>query len=491
VGFLKDGMSRLMQRAMYNPDFVKDDSFNSSTQNVFRDPQLEIYDAYFENRQYANLPGWNTAAAVAGRPVNMRERAPLIKPPFARGLSSLVASKLIGPTVFPKISIPDLPDDQAYWRAILSGSQLQMFLLEPMKRMINTGAIFVRFHLVGNSIKKEWFSAKFCYPVFDESGELEEITIKYIYSDPNDIDDMGNPRRKWFRMDLGQNAETTFDNPPYVLGESDPIFTPVDTVEHNFGFVQGEWLSTTGEGDGYGLVSDIMGFIDELAYSLSASSKAVGYNQDPQVTFSGMNSDEMDNVVRSAEKSWLLGREGKAAFLESNLTGVARAMELRDKITQNLSLLSRVVLLDPEKIVGSAQSAKAMEVLHGPLKDMVDELRLPVTTGLERLILKMGAANFLSFEGGGPFIIAIPQGFVLQQLSFDLKWPEIFQHTLEDTSNKVGYTTKALAGGIIGPRTAVMHIADDFNIEDIDQELADIQAHAQAVAALNPFNGGF
>ncbi len=455
---------------------------------IFRDPKLEKLDAYYENRQYDALLPWDMDKDAYGGAVPVRSKKPRLKVAFARTLVARVTSKLLGPTVFPAINIPDFPDDQEYFRAVVRESNLQSFLLEPTRRMLNTGEIFIRFFIGGGTFKKEWYPAKYCYPVYDDAGELELLTIQYVYSDLEDKDDNGAPKKKWFKLDLGNMVETKYDNPPYERGK-EPEFQPVETAEHNFGFVQGEYMTTTGDPKGYGLICDITDFIDELCYSLSQSSKAVSYNQDPQLILSQMTEDEMADLIRSSSKGWNLGKSGEASFLETNLTGVQVAMELRDKVRLNIQDISRIVLLDPEKIVGNAQSAKAMEVLHGPLKDLVDELRMPIGGSLRKLITKMGAANILATEQGMEAPIMLPPGWKLQSLAIELKWPAIFQQTLEDLQKKVALAAQAHTTGIIAPRTATRYVAEDFGIDDIEEELKEIAAAQAAMAALNPFGG--
>ena len=249
--------------------------------------------------------------------------------------------------------------------------------------------------------------------------------------------------------------------------------------------MQGEWFSTTGDGDGYGVVSDITDFIDEINYSLSQSSQAVSYNQDPQLTLNKLDESEMEGLIRSSTKAWNLGRDGEARFLESNLSGVERAIELRDRMSQNIQDIARIVLLDPEKIVGSAQSAKAMEVLHGPLKDMVDELRIPIGDSMKKLVLKMGIATLLASKQGIDTPIIIPPGYQPTSLDIQLDWPPIFQQTIEDLQKKVQVAVSAASGNIISRKTATTFIAKDFGIMDVEAEHQEIAAQP----VFNPFGG--
>jgi hypothetical protein len=479
-------LSRTQKQASLNLGIVASDCKNDS---IFRDPELEKLDAYYENRQYASLVPFDLEIDAAGMGIPLRKRQPRIKIAFAKTLASRVTSKLLGPSVFPAIKIEDNPDDQEYFRAIVRESNLDSFLLEPTRRMVNCGEVFVRFYLSNGAFKKEWFHSKYCYPTFQDNGDLQGMRIQYVYDDPSDVDDNGSPKKKWFRLDLGMQSEIKYDNPPYDP-EQDPDdvqFAEVARADHNFGFVQGEWFTTTGDPEGYGLCEDITDFIDELSYSLSQSSKAVSYNQDPQLTLSNMTEDEIGTLVRSSTKAWNLGKDGKGEFIESNMSGVERAMDLRDKVRMNIQDITRVVLLDPDKIIGSAQSGKAMEVLHGPLKDLIDELRMPVGTSFKRLVLKMGYANLLAQAGGIPAAIPLPPGYVPQSMAFELKWPPLFEQTLDDLKNKVAIATQASTANIIARATATKFVAEDFGIEDVDAE----QALIAAQPIFNPFGGGF
>ena len=462
--------------------------------NVFRDDRLEQLDAYFENRQYDHLPDWDINEDQNGNHISVRKRKPRLRHPFVKTLSQRLAAKLVGLSVFPSFIVEDSPDDNEFIKALVRESRLQTAVLEPFRRMVSTGSVFIRFYLSGGAMKMEWYSSKFCYPEFQENGELESVVIKYTYLDKEEKDENGDYRRRWFKMELNTQSEILFDNPEYKENV-EPEFVEVSRVDHGLGFVQGEWGKigdTSGENesiDGYGLTADLMDFVDELNYSLSQSSQAVAYNQDPQLAINGMDEEEMSTLIRSVTKSWNLGREGKAGFVESGMEGVKTALDLRDKVRLNIQDITRIVLLDPEKIVGSAQSAKAMEVLHGPLKDLVDELRPIVERIMKNLVIKMALATLMANRQGIDVPLVIPAGYMPQSLDMMVDWPPIFQQTMEDLQKKVAIASSAKTGGIIAPATATRYIAKDFGIEDIDAELKAISEAQAAEAALNPFGG--
>ena len=455
---------------------------------AFRNPKLETLDAYYERRQYKGLAEWAEEVDASDQAIPLRKKKPLFNLALSKTLCARVASKLIGEDVFPEPTIPESPDDEEFFKAVVEQAQLKSRLIEPVRRMLNAGSVFVRFYIQEGQYKIKWYHAKYCYPTWQGNGELELMTIMYTYDDHEDVDTNGKPRKKWYRIDLGMEEEILFDNPLFEE-DKEPQFVPLRTVEHGLGFVQGEFFKTAempDSDDGYSLVEDILEFVDELNYSLSQSSKATSYNQDPQLVLKKLTEDEMDRLlVRSSSKSWNMGREGEAQFLETNLSGVERATELRDKVKNHIVDITRVILLEPEKIVGSAQSAKAMEVLHGPLVDLVKELRPVFGAHYKKLVLKISLATLIAQRQGLDIPIMIPPGYSLQSFNLDLMWPEIFQQTIQDLRDKVGVVTSATSNNIISRATGRRFFQQDFKIDDLEAEGVAVDTQTN----LNPFGG--
>jgi len=456
---------------------------NVAAAKKVRDPYLDILDSYYENRAYEHLMDWVQPAGMESH-VPLRKRKPLLQYNFAKVLSNRVTGKLVGRNVFPSFNIEDDPDTTDLIRLVIQQSRIKSKIIEPMRRMLNSGSVLVRFAIIDGQYKVEHFLGKYCYPEFDSVGGLQRVEIKYVFEDPNEVDETGKAVLKWFRMDLETDKEIVYDNPRFNPAEKEPIFKIVNEVVHDLGFVQAEWFRTTEEStDGAALIEDLMGFIDALNYSLSQSDQAISYNQDPQLLIKGMDEDEIDTLIRSAMKAWNLGKEGDASVLEAGLTGPAMAQENRDRLLQRAQDVARVVLLDPEKIVGSAQSAKAMEVLHGPMIDMINELRPQIEYHLKNLVEKMTVATLVVNRQGGLKAITIPPGFTPKSFNIVVTWPEIFPLTLEDLQKKVGVASSAATANIISRETALRFIAKDFGVEDIEEEVSKVNAQP----IFNPF----
>jgi hypothetical protein len=470
---------------------------NARAVRKFRDPRLEKLDAYYDARQYDNLTDWEKAVEQSSEPggeyVPIRKRKPRINYNLAKAVCARVTAKLIGASVWPTFNVVDDPDTTEYLRVVQKLSGLRHKLVEPVSRSLACGSAFVRFFVVEGVLQLESYQSKYCYPTFAPTGELFAVQIKYVFEDPEERDAHGDPVKKWYRLDLTTEADILYDNPVYREGEPEPEFQVVEQAEHALGFVQGEWFRTSEKKhapDGPSLIEDALDFIDEFNYSLSQSSQAVSYNQDPQLVVKGVDEDELETLIRSATKAWNLGRqEASAEFLETSLTGVEAASDLRDRMKAMFVDLVRVVFLDPEKIVGSAQSAKAMEVLHGPLVELIDELRPQYEPRIKGLLVKMGVALLKLEEEGYDTAIVIPQGYKPVSLEVEALWPPIFPLTLEDLQKKVQTAASAKSAFMISTETAVRYIAKDFGVEDVEAEIAKIDADMKAQAAANPFGG--
>lgn len=491
-GRLFGGNSRLREQAKNNLGIIMTDIMNRNQQ--FRDPNLDLMDAYYENRQYDDLVEWDQAASNEDY-IPVRKRKPRIIYNVAKLLVTKVAAKLVGSAVFPTFVVEDDADDTDFFRVVQTASNFRANLVQPFKHLLTSGSVFVRFYLVNGLPIIEHYNAKFCYPVFDAANELETLEVRYVFSDPDDKDSQGVPKKKWYRMILSKTVDILYDTPDYREGAGIPDFQEVERNEHGLGWVQGEWFRTEKHKfspDGPAIFADVLDFIDDLNYSLSQTSQAVAYNQEPQLAVNGVDEDELDNLIRSSQKAWNLGKDGKAAFVNSDLKGVEQAGNTRDHFRNRMLEVVRVVILDAEKIVGNAQSGKAMELMHGPLVELIDELRGIVEPNLRNLLVKLGLTLLAFGERGQDTVLDVPNGYIPSSLDLTLQWPAIFPVTIDDIKNKIAAAAQATTAKILSREWATRWIAQDVGIEDVEEELQRIAAEPD----LNPFGsfgggGGF
>ncbi len=459
---------RIQERVDNNLGIIRPGGANGQ----YRNAKLDKIDKYLSSTQYDDKMDWIEAQSL-DEYVPIRQRKPTIIYPLPAVIVDRLGSKIAGEETFPKFTIEEDEETSYLISLIIKHTMFKSKMLETIKTTVAFGSCFVRFKLILGKLIIEKYNPKYCYPVFNEANELTKVEIKYIFEDWEDVDNKGKPKKKWFKLEVTENYDVIY-NTPEALNTTEPTFEELEKVEHGLGFVQGEWFRTTEnqhEIDGPGIVAPIMPFVDSLNYNLSQSDKAVSYALDPQAVFSGMSEDEIEDLIKSSSKGWALGREGSAQFLEIGGSGIQRAQESRDSLDTKVQDITRIIMLNPEKIVGSAQSAKAMEVLHGPMIDLINELKPYFEKSMVNLLLKMLMSLIIYNKRGEELFIQMPAQYMPKATDISTKWGDIFPKTMLDLQQKVQTVVSAANANIISRETALKMLAKDFNVEDIELEL--------------------
>ncbi len=484
-------LSRLRRFAQNHLGTIMTEDMNQTKE--FRSDHLELLDAYYENRQYDDLPEWDEAISQTRVDyVEVRKRKPRIIYNLGKVMVEKVASKLVGSATFPQFIIEDEDDDTAFLRTVIKASKFRSKMIDPIKKMLISGGVFERYFFINGNIQMEYALSKYCYPTFDAIGELDTIDIKYVYEDQKEKDHNGKPARKWYRLQLNKNQDILYDNPEYRPGTM-PDFKVVAQQDHNLGWVQGEWFKTHDDKfdyDGIGLFSDITGFIDELNYSLSQSSQANSYAQEPQLTLTKIDEDELDNLIKSTEKAWNLGREGEAKFLESTGEGIKTAIELRDKMHVLALNVARVCLQDPDKAAAQAQSGEALKQMNAPLIELIDDLRAVIEPKMVNLLLKIALTALHYNSMGEETVITTPPGYMPKSLDVTVQWPLIFPATIKDILAAAQACQSLSQGQIISRESLTRWIASMMpSVDNIEEELAKIAAQEPLPSPFGSFGG--
>jgi len=467
------GMSRSEKRANNNLGIVLNTGNEKSDR--YRSPKLCVVQSYLEGTQYDGKQDWDQAAC-SDTHVPLKDRKPKIIYPFAKVFADRLSSKLLGRSTFPAVKVEDDEDTSYFTKIVLNGTFFQARMLDMCKKLVAYNSCFVRFKMTNGSLKLEKYNPNYCYPSFDPAGNLDFIEIKYVY-DTGETDNKGKKIERWYKLILSTTTDTLFSNPIYVEN-SKPEFEVVSSIEHNLGYVQGEWFSIgedlySPDGESEPFILQIKDFVDAINYNLSQTDTATNYGNDPQLVLSGMDEDDIDKLIKSSAKAWALGREGKAAFLEVAGSGLEASRETREDFFKRVQDIARIVMLDPEKMQASAQSGKAMEVMHAPLVELVNEIRPWIEKGFKSLIAKMIdtiiTLNTLGFETQ----FTMPEDFVPASMEFTITWPPVFELTTQDKQQVVSIGLQASNGNIISRDTALKWIQSqgvDFGVEDFELE---------------------
>jgi len=476
------GSSRSEKMASNNLGIISSD--NQTTK--CRSQKLKEVEGYVNGTIYNGLTEWEDARCSENY-IPTRKRKPKIIYPFAEVFGERISSKVAGYSTFPKIKIEDDEEANYLLQLIVDGGFLKPRLLSAAKLLAIYNSVFVRFYFAEGMLKVESYNSNYCYPVFSDGGTLQEIEIKYVY-DSGETDDQGKPIFKWYRLLLSESADIEFDNPVFdSSSQGEPEFTEVSRNDHQLGFVQGEWISigesSTGvDGDREPFIFKIKGFIDSLNYNLSQTDQANEYGLEPQLKLTGIDEEEVETLIKSSAKAWALGREGKAEYLEVAGSGIETAQKVSMDFYKKVQDIARIVMLDPEKIVGSAQSAKAMEVLHGPMVELINEIRPWFEKGYNSLCEKIMTAIIVLTHEGFQTQFIVPDGWIPQSTTIKAVWPPIFELTTQDKQQLVSMGIQTSNANLVSRQTIgqwLQNMGVDFGIDDWELEVQKINSQQQ------------
>lgn len=453
-----------------------------------RSPDIAMLNAYFDGTQYDHLQKWEVSNQEGMPYTPIRMRKPRVIYNLPKRVCVTFASKLVGENVFPTFKIEGTGqqelEDQEFLKLLVEECGLKSIMPAAMRKMAAAGAVLLRFRINDfGAVRMEVFDSNVCYPTFDDNNELEVVRIRYTYDDVLERDKDGKPLEKWFQLDLGKGSDILYDNPLYDK-DSVPVFKAVNQVDHQLGYVQAEWFRTCEDRhhiDGESLLGGgACSLFDEINYSLSQSSQAVSYGQEPQLAFKGMDVGAISQLERTSSRAWNLGREGEAKFLETDLMAVERAQDMRDRVRLAVQDVSRIILQDPEKLVGSAQSGRAMEILNEPLVDLITEIRPLVGKRMSSMLLKLAVACIRNVRMGLPAPVQVPPNYVpINFPTMKLVWPKIFEETTEDIQKRTAIAVSAANANIVSRKKAIEFVARHFDITDVEAEMAAIESQKQ------------
>ena len=176
------GKSRTQKRIDNNLGIISGSKVGRNKR--YRDDRLHKLDQYFDGTQYDHLPSWDQDAKSEYIPI--RQRKPRINFRFGKRVANEIASMLFGTKRFPKIHVEDDPYMTMYLSLVEKSAELQARMVEATRHMVVAGSVFVRFYFIEGQVRVETYRAKYCYPVFDEQGELEFVDVIYTFKDEND-----------------------------------------------------------------------------------------------------------------------------------------------------------------------------------------------------------------------------------------------------------------------------------------------------------------
>ena len=453
---------------------------------LFRSLELNLYNNYLENKQYDHLIPWEPN--ISSQQMDNRTTQPKVIFPMAEISTGIVNGLLTSEESRLMLSLDD-SNKQLNLDDFIDEVQLWNHLSYLMPSFLCNGSAFLSFFTtISDKIKMKFYNSMHCWPQFDGDGELHSILIRYIY-DTGELNERGEKIFRWFQMRKDKEKEILYDNPIFHPEINEvPKFTEVERVIHNLGFVQGAWLTTSffdAVPDGKSYIRSAIPLMDSMNYRLSKEDSAVFYNLFPLLYAKGMSIDDV--IEDSKEKQGVIkdgaikgmnilatdtpANKSDMGFLESGMTGLQISENFHIRMLQLMQYTLSTVLLDPEKLAGYAQSAKAMEALHRPVIQYVKKIRPQIKKAICSILDKLEKiSNSAKTE------YRLPEGTT--KLA-EKKWGLIFEDTPADVATKVQSASTAVMSKIISKKTATKHLAPSFGIENVEEELKQIDSESE------------
>ena len=469
------GYTRMQQYSMLNPGI----SYKGLAQSkigkyLFRKPELEIYDRYMKNLQYHDKREWK--GDLTNQQMDTRKTQPKKVFPLPRIASDMLSSHITAEESRLTFQV-DEEKKQEIIDQFIEEIMLWPALEAGFSSLFSNGSLFIRFFMGSDGkIHLDNENTKSCWPVFNENGELESVTIRWIYH--TDQYDKEKPIYKWAQYVCGKDKDILYDNPRYEPDKTiPPEFKVVETLNHGSGFVQGVWIKngfTNQSTDGHSCLDGALDWLDDFNYMGSKESNALYYSLFPILVGLGVAKEDFEEYMKKLramagspaplETFNMVTTNNKDAnlhFLETSNNGLSLTQAYSQHNVQLMEHILGIYLPDKDRALAYAQSGKAMEFLYKPVVQKVKQMRPFIKKGICELLDK----------------IAQKSSEITPELfkASDKKWGPLFSDTVQDISQRVGYTLQAVQAQIISKKTATKHLAADFGIKNVEDELKEIE----------------
>lgn len=488
------------------------------------------------------LEAWYCGTQYEGRPsfwsqdVPLRERSPVVQSQFARSAIQRLATLVFGDRSFPRIKVEAegyrttlstqerdalqaLVDDIA--RSLSLSKRMREVLTEGLK----CGAACVLVGLVEGRPTMRLLPTKWCTPTLRPDGSVESLAIEYKHPSPHDPSQW-----MWHRREITARADRTYASVEVVEGQpprwGDYTETPLECCPVVWVRNDAEATASPDQIDGHALIEGLEDEVEALDFELSQLYRNALYNGEPQLVQIGVDGDApmvapqgrtaneggfswLNSVApgwlrpltngsggggasatkKAPGKLWKLPQGGDAKMVESTGAGAAIIAGAIKELRRVLTDASGVVLFDVDSAGGGDLAARTLAMLHAPMIDHADNLRVEYGDALARILdmmLRVLSGTLATSQGVllRTYDAAAP---VLARLygvgpdrarrwlgpSLSLAWGAYFEPSAQDRAAAVDTAMKASGGQpVLSHRAAVASVASLFGVTDVDAEVA-------------------
>ena len=444
---------------------------------------LDILRRVLDGTLYDVLPyQFHDERTAGGEYVPLRSRRPSVRYGLCRVVVEDSVALLFSEAHFPTFDCAD--------RAVASTladvakeSRLNQTMIEAALRG-STGSAAVLMRVLRGRVFFSVLDARNLTPEWDPEAPdtLARVTERYkvrgktLAADGYDVPDPDLDY--WFARRWDGEQETWFLPAPVEEPQPAPLVDDARTVAHKLGFVPVVWIrnlpgpSATGDPiDGACTFRAAIETSIEIDYQLSQAGRGLKYSSDPTLLIKEPAGADGE-MVKGAGNALVVSEKGDAKLLEIGGTASAAVMEyvraLREfaleSVHGNRASADRLT---------AAQSGRALELMNQSLIWLADNLRVSYGEGalldLARMVIRASHVYRLSVFGE-------PVKPLDRAARVSLKWPSWYPASADDKQSQARTLATLARSGHISRHSAVQSIADGYDIEDVDAELARIAA---------------
>jgi len=368
--------------------------------------RMDRLEAYFRGRQDDHKQyNWDgdmvavgqEAAIKPGWYVPLRQRRPDTRYDLGALVVTRLTSMLFGVDRFPELQVEGDEDAEDYIKALCTESRLASRMIEARNLGGATGTSCLSFAFKAGKPRVEVHNAKHV-TVLRWADEDERVCAAVLktYTYTRRVFDPSSGKLKdvlyYYARYWDEAQEIVWEPIPKSLAETDRwTQAPHKAVPHSFGFCPFYWvqnLANSQEPDGDSDFGGLTDNIDQMNQLLSSTARGVKANCDPTLVVR-MEPGANDGSVRKGSENAIFS-PGGADYLTLPGDAPTASLGMAEKLRAFTLDVASVVLADPEKLSGAAQSAQALRILYAPMLAKCDLLREQYGEfGIKRVLVGM------------------------------------------------------------------------------------------------------
>ncbi|OHD20435.1 MAG: hypothetical protein A2064_01445, partial [Spirochaetes bacterium GWB1_66_5] len=382
------------------------------------------------------------------------------------------------------------------------------------------GAVAVSAHLRNGRFEVDVHPSFQCVPRWKDRRifELRALIRSYEYVEEEDEIDSKTRRptgrrvnRSYlYRRYMDEAIDVVFK--PWPMDAGPPLWDEgqvAEGVEHKLGVCPAVWVPNLPNSDHFDGDADCDGAfqtfdaVDRLTAQIN---KALLVNLDPTavITVDEAFLEQLGSTLaKGSDNAVKLPKGSTFDYKEIGGAGIMAGFELAKMLKQQALDACRAILVDPEKISGAAQSAKAIEYVFAPMLEKADDLRsqygegmvVPLLDRFIRLVNLVLGAGVAEAREVDPAVIDLPPRVIdgVPQRHrvgtggrVSLKWGPYFSATSSDQQADVASAVQAKMGGLVDAEHAAQKIAPHFGVVDVGGMLEKIAGEREAEMGMLP-----